>query len=160
MVTKQCHGIEMSYILTSVTDSRTLKRLQSTSFQGGAPSAYGTLLYIKEERINSSQSAVDDSVILTWQFWVKDTEIKAWINTQWMIRGKNATQELLDKEIMTKESDSIRTPRVWTSKGATNFLLGKIQWWSLSDFSTTIFSHFSPHMSPFQLGSTVSFMCK
>jgi len=35
-----------------------------SSFQGGALSAYGTLLYIKEERINSTQSAVDDSIML------------------------------------------------------------------------------------------------
>lgn len=45
---------------TSVADSRTLK----DQFWEGAPSAYGTLLHIEEERINSSQAVVYDGVIL------------------------------------------------------------------------------------------------
>lgn len=40
------------------------QRLESTSCQGGAPSAHGTILYIEEEGINRPQSAVDDDIIL------------------------------------------------------------------------------------------------
>lgn len=39
-----------------------------------------------------------------------------------MIRGKKATQELLDEEIMTKESDSIRTLPVTFSKDVIHFV--------------------------------------
>lgn len=47
-----------------------------------------------------------------------------------MIRGKNATQKLLDEEIMTNESDSIRTLTVRFSKDAIHFFffLGNAQW--------------------------------
>lgn len=38
-----------------------------------------------------------------------------------MMREENATQELLDEEIMTKEPDSIRTLTVPSSKGAIDF---------------------------------------
>lgn len=42
-----------------------------------------------------------------------------------MIRGKNATQELLDEETVTKESDSIKTLTVMFSKDVIHFFFFK-----------------------------------
>lgn len=74
---RQAHPILRSCFKSEhLWQTRGPSKTRKHKFWGGAPSAYGTLLHLEEERINSSQSVVYDGVILAWQFWVKDTEIK------------------------------------------------------------------------------------